>query len=238
MTNESRRNNKKKKRKQPFYVNKDRIRIITIVGCTCVLVLSIIGFILQNLPYFNKETSYYHPDPNYEDGRPYIDVQLLTPNEYSRPCIPTDKMTGIVIHYVGNPGSTAQGNRDYFENLKDTEETYASSNFIVGLEGEIIQCIPTNEIAYCSNERNINTVSIEVCHETEDGKFNDKTYASLVNLTGWLCMYLDVSPKDVIRHYDVTGKICPKYYVENEDAWDTFIEDVKIWVYSEKRRES
>lgn len=229
---------KKENHKKNIYINNVRIRIIVIIGCSIVLLLSIIGLLLQYLPYLNKETSYYHPDPNFEDGRPYIDVQLLTPNEYSRPCIPTEKMTGIVIHYVGNPGSTAQGNRDYFENLKDTEETYASSNFIVGLEGEIIQCIPTNEIAYCSNERNINTVSIEVCHETEDGKFNESTYASLVNLTGWLCMYLDVSPKDVIRHYDVTGKICPKYYVENEDAWETFIEDVKIWVYSEKRRES
>ena len=137
-------------------------------------------------------------------------------------------MRGIVIHYVGNPGSSAQSNRDYFEGLKDSGETYASSNFIVGLEGEVIQCIPTNEIAYCSNERNSDTVSIEVCHETADGKFNDHTYSTLVNLTGWLCMYLDVSPKDVIRHYDVTGKICPKYYVEHEDAWDTFIDDVKV----------
>ena len=70
---------------------------------------------------------------------------------------------------MGNPGSSAQSNRDYFEGLKDSGETYASSNFIVGLEGEVIQCIPTNEIAYCSNERNSDTVSIEVCHETADG---------------------------------------------------------------------
>ncbi len=26
--------------------------------------------------------------------------------------------------------------------------------------------------------------------------------------------------QDVIRHYDVTGKICPKYFVEHEDAWE------------------
>ena len=30
----------------------------------------------------------------------------------------------------------------------------------------------------------------------------------------------------VIRHYDVTGKICPKYYVENEDAWLAFRQNV------------
>ena len=27
-------------------------------------------------------------------------------------------------------------------------------------------------------------------------------------------------------HYDVTGKICPKYYVENEDAWLAFRQNV------------
>jgi len=31
----------------------------------------------------------------------------------------------------------------------------------------------------------------------------------------------------VIRHYDITGKICPKYFVENEDAWKQFKSDVK-----------
>lgn len=79
-------------------------------------------------------------------SRPEIDVQLLDINEYSRPGIESDGITGIVIHYTANPGSTAQENRDYFEGLKDTHETSASSNFVVGLEGEIIQCVPTWEV--------------------------------------------------------------------------------------------
>ena len=227
----------RKKRNDQKLLRETRMKRFTIVGCVLVLILTAVGILYNVLGSFGEDSPYYHPDPAYDDGRPYIDVQLLTPNQYSRPCIATNKIKGIVIHYVGNPGSTAQGNRDYFEGLKDTGEAYASSNFIVGLEGEIIQCIPTNEIAYCSNERNIDTVSIEVCHETADGKFNTYTYQSLVNLTGWLCMYLDVSPKNVIRHYDVTGKICPKYYVEHEDAWETFIDDVKVWIRTEKMRQ-
>lgn len=162
--------------------------------------------------------------------RPEIDVELLTPNSYSRPQISTDKITGIVIHYVANPGSTAMQNRSYFEGLKDSHETYASSHFVVGLEGEIVQCIPTSEVAYASNERNNDTVSIEVCHPDETGKFNDKTYDSLVWLTGWLCEYLQVPPENVIRHYDVTGKLCPLYYVEHEDAWEEFRADVTEWI--------
>ena len=218
-------------------MNETKLRRLTFFGCVIVLVLTLFGIIFNACRGNGRRSPYGQPDPNYDDGRPYIDVQLLTPNDYSRPCLPMEKLKGIVIHYVGNPGSTAQANRDYFEGLKDSRDTHASSNFIVGLEGEIIQCIPTNEIAYCSNERNSDTVSIEVCHETADGKFNAHTYSALVNLTGWLCMYLDLSPKDVIRHYDVTGKICPKYYVEHEDAWKTFIDDVKVWIRTEKSRE-
>ena len=229
--------NKKKKIRKIKRVNEEKLRLFAILGCLLLIILIIFGLIFRACHRDDRVSPYGTPDPAYDDGRPYIDVQLLTPNEYSRPCIPSDGVRGIVIHYVGNPGSSAQSNRDYFEGLKDSGETYASSNFIVGLEGEVIQCIPTNEIAYCSNERNSDTVSIEVCHETADGKFNDHTYSTLVNLTGWLCMYLDVSPKNVIRHYDVTGKICPKYYVEHEDAWDTFIDDVKVWIRTEKSRQ-
>lgn len=211
--------------------------MLVMLGCIIVLFLTVWGLLIQSCMRRGRVSPYGKADPAYEDGRPYIDVQLLTPNPYSRPTIPTDPIKGIVIHYVGNPGSTAQSNRDYFEGLKDSKATSASSNFIVGLEGEIIQFVPTNEVAYCSNSRNSDTVSIEVCHETADGKFNESTYSSLVNLTGWLCMYLDVSPNEIIRHYDITGKVCPKYYVEHEDAWETFIDDVKVWIQTEKSRE-
>ena len=155
-------------------------------------------------------------------SEPDIDVQLLDVNAYSRPGIETEGINGIVIHYTANPGSTAQENRDYFNDLQYTHTTEASSNFIIGLEGEIVQCVPTWEVAYASNERNFDTVSIECCHPDESGEFTDETYRSLVQLTAWLCMKFDLTEEDVIRHYDVTGKICPKYFVDHEDEWEEF----------------
>lgn len=160
-------------------------------------------------------------------GRPELDVQLLTVNEYSRPGIPLNKINNIVIHYTANPGSSAKANRDYFESLKDTHITKASSHFVVGLDGEIVQCIPTAEISYASNNRNSDTISIEVCHEDETGLFSEKTYQSVVHLTAWLCNRSGLSSEQVIRHYDITGKICPKYYVEHEEAWVQFKMDVE-----------
>lgn len=157
----------------------------------------------------------------------YVETDYLSINPYSRPGEPLEDIRGVVIHYVGNPGTTAQANRNYFASLADSQETYASSHFVVGLEGEIIACVPLTEIAYASNERNSDTIAIEVCHGDETGQFREATYDAVVKLTAWLCQSFDLDPaKDVIRHYDVTGKICPKYYVEHEDAWETLKSDV------------
>ena len=162
----------------------------------------------------------------------WIDVQLLDPNPYSRPGTPLEKINGIVVHYTANPGTTAQQNRNYFNNLaKQNGEsaTSVSSHFIIGLDGEIIQCIPLSEISYASNDRNGDTVSIECCHPDSSGKFTDATYQSLVRLSAWLESQLDLRERSIIRHYDVTGKLCPLYYVENESEWNQFKEDVAAY---------
>ena len=158
-----------------------------------------------------------------------MNVNLLTPNEYSRPQIPLEKVNGIVVHSVANPCSTALENRNYFEGLKDqtgSKTTSVSSHFVIGLEGEVVQCVPLNEVAYASNNRNSDTISIECCHPDETGKFYDSTYQTLVNLCAYLCVEFDLKPDDVIRHYDVIDKECPLYFVQNKDEWTRFKSDV------------
>lgn len=166
------------------------------------------------------------PEQWQKEGAPYIDVELLTPNEYSRPQIPIESVQYIAIHYTANPGATAIANRNYFENLATTHDTKVSSHFVVGLDGEVVQCIPTSEMSYATNSRNVDTLSIECCHPDETGKFNDATYDSTVKLTAWLCTRFGLTSENVIRHYDVTGKDCPKYYVENPDAWIQMKSDI------------
>lgn len=166
------------------------------------------------------------PEQWQKEGAPYIDVELLTPNEYSRPQIPIESVQYIAIHYTANPGATAIANRNYFENLAITHDTKVSSHFVVGLDGEVVQCIPTSEMSYATNSRNVDTLSIECCHPDETGKFNDATYDSTVKLTAWLCTRFGLTSENVIRHYDVTGKDCPKYYVENPDAWIQMKSDI------------
>ena len=164
-------------------------------------------------------------------GCPARDIELLTPNEYSRPQTALDTVNNLVIHYVGNAGSSAMDNRNYFESLKDSHERSASSHFVIGLSGEIVQCIPISEIAYASKNRNNDTISIECCHPGDDGQFNEYTYWSLVELSAWLCKKFHLNPQEILRHYDVTEKLCPLYYVEHPDEWQTLKDTIERRMY-------
>ena len=205
-----------------------RVQLYMKMGIT-ILILIMVALIAMKLfqigPFEEKYTE--RTGSEIDAWKPEIDVELLTINEYSRPGTQTGKIKGIVIHYTANPGSTAMQNRNYFEGLKDSRETKASSHFVVGLEGEIVQCIPTWEVAYASNERNADTVSIETCHLAADGSYTEATYQSMVELTAWLCQKFGLTEEDVIRHYDITEKNCPKYFVEHEEAWEGFKSDIR-----------
>ena len=162
-------------------------------------------------------------------GSDYEDNDIT---DWTRPQTRLKKVDGIVIHYTANPGSTAMQNRDYFENLPETQEAQASSHFVVGIEGEVVQCIPTSEWSYASNQRNFDTISIECCHPDASGEFTDATYNSVVQLAGFLCKRFNLTSDDVIRHYDVTEKLCPLYYVEHEDAWIQMKADIQAYADS------
>lgn len=152
----------------------------------------------------------------------WVDQQIIKVDGDSRRGVMLEGVRNIVIHYVGNPGTTAEQNRDYYAN----PSSEVSSHFVIGLKGEIIQCIPLHEKSSASNHRNKDTISIEVCHPDESGKFTDASYQSLVKLTAWLLDVCYLDSNDVIRHYDITGKQCPLYFVTHEDAWKKFLQAV------------
>ena len=197
-----------------------------------VIILTVVMMLVTVLKNadINSPAAFGFFQPSKVISKPEISEMLLTPNEYSRPQTPLNKVTSVVIHYTANPGTGAESNRNYFENLRINKTTSASSHFVIGLKGEIIQCIPLSEISFASNNRNNDTISIECCHPDETGKFNDKTYQSLIALVSWLCCQYNLDKDDIIRHYDVTGKLCPLYYVEHEDAWEKLKSDVMAYI--------
>lgn len=143
---------------------------------------------------------------------------------------------GICVHYVGNPKSTAIANRNWFEN--GAGGAYTSSHYIIGLDGEILRLVPDNEQARhagksygaqwneTAKKNNQTLLGIECCHPDTTGEFNEKTRASLV----WLCADLmkkhGLGLATVVRHYDVTGKSCPMFYVNRPDEWRRLTADI------------
>lgn len=178
-----------------------------------------------------REPGYITKIPTDAEMSTLITDKLLDINQYSRPAnkyldpgVKREKITTIVIHYVANPGTSAINNRNYFNNIPKNEEIYAGAHYIVGLSGEIIRCIPDNEIAYHAGNKDVNacSIGIEVCHPDKTGKFNYQTYLSLLKLVSWLCDKYDITYDNVIRHYDVTGKACPIYYINYPSEWKKF----------------
>jgi N-acetylmuramoyl-L-alanine amidase len=168
---------------------------------------------------------------------------LLTKNKYSRPGVLLKGVKGIVIHWVANPGTHAMANRDYFEGLKDQlpgllphKYRYASAHYIIGIDGDVVQCVPDTEVCYhvgantytneafrrLSSYPNNCTIGIELCHPKADGRFSEATLQSCRELVSSLLLQYSLGKEAIWRHFDVTGKICPKYFVEHADEWDAF----------------
>ena len=80
---------------------------------------------------------------------------------------------------------------------------------------------------------NNSTIGLELCHPDWTGRFTKETYGAAVELTATLIKQFNLNPqKDIYRHFDVTGKICPKYFVEKNEAWNNFKADVEKFLIS------
>lgn len=122
---------------------------------------------------------------------------------------------GIILHYIGNPGTTARQNASYFAHVG----TQTSVHYIVD-EEEIIEIIPPEEKSYGTSDRahNESFIQIEMCHPDASGRIEEAVLEKVV----WLCRELmkRYGITEIIRHYDVTGKRCPLWYVEHPEEWE------------------
>lgn len=230
---------KARRRRAYFY----RALAFFMIG-VCVALLGVIAGLLYKTIHTMGQQETYQPvekktilfGDKKETGIPAPDISAayLDINEYSRPGTPLNKVNSIFVHYTANPGTSALQNRSYFANLAETHERSASAHFIIGYEGEIVQCMPLEEQAYAVMTRNEDSISVECCYVDEDGKFTQETYDSLVHLLAWLTEKYNLSSEDILRHYDCGGKLCPLYYVDHEDLWAQLLADVDAYKESGK----
>ena len=160
---------------------------------------------------------------------------LLTPNKWSRPQKCIKEVLGIVIHWTANPKANAEQNRNYFESRKKGNDGYGSAHYIIGQDGVVVQCIPTEEVAYhCgssqkdpasnkiytdyarkkfkqyaenyqTNSPNYCTIGIELCPTDNEGHFTNSTIQAAVTLCARLCKRFNLKAEDITTHHAIVG---------------------------------
>lgn len=139
------------------------------------------------------------------------------------------KTTKVAWHYTGAHDVSAKSTvYNWFLPIAQGKhpKNYASAHFVVDLNGDIYSMIPLNYVAYTTNSANSYSIGIECATTGKDDHYTKAEYEAMVHLGAWLAQYYKLDPrKDFIRHYDVTGKICPRYFVNNTKAWKQFKQD-------------
>lgn len=148
-----------------------------------------------------------------------ITEKLIPINNYNRPGTKSTPKR-ICVHYTGDIGASAENLAAFWRNVakgvfKSNPTSWTSAQYVVGLDGEIIRIVPDNEIAYAASGQNNSTIHIEVCYKQESGCFEEKTIVALGELVRKLMSDYNIPAEKVLRHYDLTGKLCPAYYVDN-----------------------
>lgn len=135
----------------------------------------------------------------------------------------------LVLHYTANNGDTALSNCKYFSGANRN----ASSHYFVDEKGVYRSVRDMNVAWHCGSTngykhkycRNTNSIGIEMCsRKDKNGKFyiKEETIVNAIELTKQLMKKYNIPIENVLRHYDVTGKICPRPFVENLEDWKQF----------------
>ncbi|MGL6099441.1 MAG: N-acetylmuramoyl-L-alanine amidase [Fusobacteriaceae bacterium] len=174
---------------------------------------------------------------------PNIEKRYLTDSK-SRPRTKLKGVNAIVVHWTANTnrGANALANAKYF----DKSDNSSSAHYIVDSE-RILEIIPTDEVAYhCGSKSytkygesikiknsspNHSTIGIEMCVNS-DGIFA-VTESNTLWLIEHLCDKFKLSKENVVRHYDITGKDCPKMYISS-DSWGVFKAKINFKDYPKK----
>ncbi|MBP0727100.1 N-acetylmuramoyl-L-alanine amidase [Bacillus sp. RG28] len=172
-------------------------------------------------------------------------INYIQVNQYTRPGIKLKGVKKIVMHYTADPGATAQNEHDYFNGPAIQEKRFASAHIFID-KNKAICIIPLDEVAYHANDvqahnsdgspyrgvaalkpnANFLSIGIEMCIE-KDGSFHPDTVSRAVDEVAALCKQFNLDPlNDIVRHYDVTKKVCAAAWVKSPALFDAFKKNV------------
>lgn len=136
----------------------------------------------------------------------------------------------IVVHYTANANDTAKNNVDFFATGNTRS---AGAHYFVGRDG-VAESVPAKLVAWSVGDKqaklngggtkmkvcfNSNSVSVELCSFKT---WNDAVAKIAAEFISALRSDLLIKKENIIRHYDVTGKLCPATLVD-EERWKNFL---------------
>lgn len=142
----------------------------------------------------------------------------------------------LVYHYTGNDGDNGANNAAYYRD----NVVRASAHYFVD-DDSVTQSVDDLTVAWAVGGQkwsdcaktgggklygvvtNTNSLSIEMCDTRRDGTYNvtEATMENALALGRMLMERYGIPIERVIRHFDVTGKHCPAYFMD-EDKWAAF----------------
>ncbi len=177
-------------------------------------------------------------------------INNLSTNTCVRPGTVRKNTVGIVVHWTENPGQSALGVKKYFAEDCVKNNISTSAHYAIDANN-IIEMMPPNEVAWhCGTSNyweyspyakllmkkygvaspNYLFIGIECCIDDSAGKFNQGTTDNLKYLIKYLLgIYSTIDPTyGIVRHYDITGKLCPKYYAApKSEEWRDLLDYIK-----------
>lgn len=158
-------------------------------------------------------------------------IELAHPRNYNPNIRNVNGIKYIVMHYTGNVGDTAKNNADYYARA----EIMTSAHFFVS-EKDIYQSVPIDHTAYAvglgkrtepyykwpplwKKATNTNSISIEMCGSKDSIEASETTKETACKLAVTLMKKYGLTPSSLCRHYDITGKKCPAWAVNDPGQW-------------------
>ena len=151
----------------------------------------------------------------------------------------------LVVHWPDAPGWTPENLHKY---LSTNRDRYAGIQDAIGIDGEVYAYTDSSAVVYHCGGRvyteemrrrfpeftensfmstpNWCSWGVEVCHPEKDGKFTQASLDALRKLLAVRMKNYGLDIGDVYRHHDVTGKDCPRYFVQHPEEWQAFKESI------------
>lgn len=149
---------------------------------------------------------------------------------------PVGRIQYLVLHYTGNDGDTALSNGRYFQDnvVKSSAHYFVDDTMVCRSVPELrtawavggkkwADCAATGGGALYGEVTNVNSISVELCDTRTDGVYgaSDETLENAIDLCRGIMTRYEIPIERVVRHFDVTGKHCPSYMMD-ENIWNTF----------------